>query len=139
MSIAFIAIGSNLGNRELHLSNAIDLIQNKMTILKKSQIIETNPIGGPPQRKYLNSVIKVQTDSDPKNLLTTLQKIEQTLGRIRKEKNGPRTIDLDILLYDNIKLNDENLIIPHPRMIEREFVLKPLKEIEPEILKNVNI
>lgn len=134
MAIAFIAFGSNLGDREKNIEEAKKLLeQNDIHILKASKIIETDPVGGPPnQKKYLNGVVKVQTQLEPIKLLQMLLGIEDELGRVRTEKDGPRTIDLDILLYDNKKLQTEELTIPHPRMLNRDFVLVPLKEIEPD-------
>lgn len=140
MSTVFIGIGSNLGDREKNIANAIDCLKNepKITIEKISSIIETVPVGGPPQNKYLNGVIKISTVLSPENLLEVLQNIENKLGRKRSLRFGPRTIDLDILLYDDRIIDNPRLKIPHPRMYEREFVLKPLFEIEPEVEKLVN-
>lgn len=135
MEVVYIGIGSNLGNRKKNIEKAIELLKKVkgIKVLKVSSIIETEPLGGPPQQKYLNGVIKLITELEPLELLKVLQKIENRLGRIRKEKNGPRTIDLDILLYGEKLIDEPNLKIPHPRMFEREFVLKPLFEIEPKL------
>lgn len=134
MSIVYIGIGSNLGNREDNIRKAIDLLEKSgMRILKTSTIIETDPVGGPPQGKFLNAVMKVETVLSPEELLKVLLSIESNLGRIRTMKNEPRTIDLDILLYDALTLHTPHLTIPHPRMLERDFVMQPLKEIEPHI------
>jgi len=134
MSIAYLALGSNLGDRESYIKNALrELKGHGLKILKASTIVETDPVGGPLQRKYLNAVIKVQTSLSPEELLITVNGIEKKLGRIREIVNGPRVIDIDILLYDDIKLVSLRLVIPHPRMLERQFVLIPLKEIAPKI------
>ena len=96
---------------------------------KVSSIYETEPVGGPHQSKYLNGVIAINTELEPRQLLLVLQKIENQLGRQRSVKNGPRTIDLDILMYGEEKIDEPDLKVPHPRMREREFVLKPLRDI----------
>ena len=132
MAIAFIALGSNLGDRQKNIDLAKGLFkENKIKILKESSVIETDPVGGPKQDKYLNAVVKTETLLSPFELLKTLLAIENKLGRTREIKFGPRTIDLDILLYGNRKINSEELIVPHPRMLQRDFVLIPLNEIEP--------
>jgi 2-amino-4-hydroxy-6-hydroxymethyldihydropteridine diphosphokinase len=135
----YIGIGSNLGNRLENINKAIEFLRENpgIEIVKISSIIETKPAGGPVQGDYLNGVIKIKTDLAANRLLLVLQGIERTLGRVRTEKNGPRTIDLDILLYGNEKINESGLKIPHPRMFERDFVMKPLLEIEPDILKRI--
>ncbi len=104
-----------------------------IVLLKSSTVIETAPVGGPPQGNYLNCVLKVQTDLLLEDLFLNLSLIEKRLGRLRKIKNGPRVIDIDILLFDDIKLVTKNLMIPHPRMFSRDFVMRPLAEIEPEL------
>jgi 2-amino-4-hydroxy-6-hydroxymethyldihydropteridine diphosphokinase len=131
----FIGIGSNLGNREENIKMAIEYLKNNPCILieKVSSMIETEPQGGPPQGRYLNGVIKINTTLSPHELLSFLQDIEERLGRVREVKNGPRTIDLDILLYGEKIVDEPSLNIPHPRMFQRDFVLKPLFDIEPEI------
>ena len=106
-------------------------------LTKISKIIQTLPEGGPPQDRYLNCVIEIQTGLFPYELLKRLQKIEAGLGRIRTIKNEPRTIDLDILLYGDTQIKEDSLCIPHPRMFQREFVLEPLREIAPEVVKRL--
>lgn len=108
-------------------------------VIKMSSIIETQAAGGPPQGRYLNCVIETQTNLSPHRLLKRLQKIEADLGRLRTIKNGARTIDLDILLYGDVRINEDSLCIPHPRMLERGFVMKPLKEIAPEVVKRIKV
>lgn len=108
-------------------------------IKKISSIIETAPQGGPAQGPYLNAVLALDTGLAPYSLLQKLQEIENSLGRVRTGKNSPRTIDLDILIYSDTLINEEALRIPHPRMMEREFVLTPLKEIAPEVLKDLTL
>ena len=135
MSIAFIAFGSNLGNRQKNIDDALELLTREgVFVLKRSSIMETDPVGGPSgQGKFFNGVIKVETDLSPHELLQTLISIEKQLGRVRSVRNAPRIIDLDILLYDDIILDEFDLTIPHPRMRERAFVMKPLLDIEPDI------
>lgn len=136
---AYIGIGSNLGDRLKSIESAITEIKSNpgIAVEKISSIIETAPIGGPRQGKYLNGVVKIKTEIEPRTLLSILQNIENKLGRKRTIRNGPRTIDLDILLYDDKIINEPGLKVPHPRMLEREFVMKPLLEIEPQIIEQI--
>ena len=129
--LCYIGIGSNLGDRAKHIENAIEKLKETEGIEVKriSSIYETEPVGGPKQGKYLNAAIEIETCLKPRELLAKLQGIENQLGRARVIKNGPRTIDLDILLYGDDKIDEADLKIPHPRMAGREFVMKPLKEI----------
>ncbi|MBU1367759.1 MAG: 2-amino-4-hydroxy-6-hydroxymethyldihydropteridine diphosphokinase [Candidatus Omnitrophica bacterium] len=152
----FIGIGSNLGDRLENIHKAIKCLRdtNGIEIEKISSIIETEALGGQPQGKFLNGVVKIKTDLLPQEILAILQDIENKLGRARTiktpplevsggsipmDKNGPRTIDLDILLYGNQIVNEPDLKIPHPRMLERNFVMRPLLEIEPEIAELVKV
>jgi 2-amino-4-hydroxy-6-hydroxymethyldihydropteridine diphosphokinase len=136
----YIGIGSNFGDRSANITNAIKELKNypDITIEKISSIIETEPIGGPPQPNYLNAVIKIKTDLAALKLLTTLQDIEKKLGRVRRVKNAAQPIDLDILLYGDQIIDEPDLKVPHPRMFEREFVMQPLLEIEPKIAKRLS-
>ena len=136
MSIAYIGLGSNLGDRAGNIGQAIGLLQKKgIKVLKTSAVIETAPVGGPPQNKFLNADGKVATRLSPVELLEHCRFVEQKLGRVRTVINGPRTMDLDILLYDRLTIDTPQLQIPHPRMFERAFVLDPLREIEPGLLE----
>jgi 2-amino-4-hydroxy-6-hydroxymethyldihydropteridine diphosphokinase len=132
---AFIAFGSNIENRYNYLTKAIQLLNNdpKIKVVNFSSIYETNPVGYTDQDLFLNMVVKISTDYNACELLEFCLKTELTLGRKREIKWGPRTIDLDILLYNQENIETENLIIPHPRMTERAFVMIPLLEIEPDI------
>ncbi|MEW5894521.1 MAG: 2-amino-4-hydroxy-6-hydroxymethyldihydropteridine diphosphokinase [Candidatus Omnitrophota bacterium] len=133
--VVFLALGSNMGDRRKNIDRALSLLKlYGLTILKVSSIIETEPVGGPPQEKFLNAALKAETSLNPVKLLSVLKSIETEMGRKPSGKNFPRPIDIDILLYDNISINSPTLIIPHPRMFERDFVKRPLKEIEPHIL-----
>ena len=130
----FIGIGSNIGNRISYIRKAIYYLKqiSNTTILKLSSIYETEPIGEIIQRPFLNAVLELQTSKNPLQLLHSLQKIEQSLGRVRLERWGPRTIDLDILLFGRLSINHPDLVIPHPYLCSRRFALKPLSEIAPD-------
>jgi dihydroneopterin aldolase/2-amino-4-hydroxy-6-hydroxymethyldihydropteridine diphosphokinase/dihydropteroate synthase len=130
--VAYIAIGSNIGNRASFIEKSIAMLKTRGTlILDSSYMYESDPMYVTDQRAFLNCVVKVHTLETPASLLALLQEIEADLGRESldtRETNGPRPIDLDILFYDKIILNEPDLIIPHPRLQERLFVLKPLVE-----------
>jgi 2-amino-4-hydroxy-6-hydroxymethyldihydropteridine diphosphokinase len=132
--IAYIALGSNLGDRRKYLDAAIERLRARsgVAVTKISNYHETDPVGGPAgQSKYLNAVAQVRTTLEPRALLRTLLAIEADMGRVRAERFGPRTIDLDVLLYGVAIINEDDLNVPHPRMHERSFVLAPLVEIAP--------
>jgi 2-amino-4-hydroxy-6-hydroxymethyldihydropteridine diphosphokinase len=134
LSIVFLGLGSNIGRRKENLLEAMDRLRGEgIGILSKARPIETEPVGGVPQGKFLNTVIKVETDLDPESLLRLVKSIERRMGRKKDVRFGPRIIDIDILLFDDVQMETKNLTIPHPRMFEREFVMKPLKEIAPGI------
>jgi 3-oxoacyl-[acyl-carrier protein] reductase len=136
MASAFIALGSNLGDREATLRSALrDLnVTPGIHLLRFSTFHETEPVGGPPgQARYLNAAAEIETELDPPALLADLLAIEQKHGRVRGMKDDPRTLDLDILLYDDLVRADPDPMIPHPRMHERRFVLAPLAEIAPQV------
>ena len=139
MAIVYLGIGSNLGNRRKNIETAIRLLRkNRVNVLKISTLIETDPVGGPKdQRKFLNGALKGETEIAPEELLSCLKKIEHHLGRTKTVRNGPRPIDLDILLYNHREVQTPQLTIPHPRMLERDFVMQPLKEIDPELVKEL--
>jgi len=130
---AFIGLGSNLGDREGNLKKALEYIHQhpEIEINKVSSFIETEPVGGPPQGNYLNATAQLTTTLSPEELLEFLQEVEKKLGRTRTVRFAPRTIDLDILLYEDKEIDTPTLKIPHPRMWKREFVIKPLLEIAP--------
>jgi len=133
MNVAFLGIGSNLGDRRAHLADALRQLGADPTvrIAQGSSVYETKPVGKTDQPDFLNMVVKINTTLPPFALLTTCLAIEARLGRERRERWGPRTIDLDVLIYGGKKLNDERLVLPHPRMHERSFVMVPLAEIAP--------
>lgn len=132
---AYIALGSNVGNRLENLQSAVEAISRleNTKVIKLSNIYETEPVGYVEQDKFLNMVIKIATYFSPWKLLEELQNIETILKRKRIIHWGPRTIDLDILLYDSIVLNHPKLTIPHPQMLKRAFVLIPLRDIDPNM------
>jgi 2-amino-4-hydroxy-6-hydroxymethyldihydropteridine diphosphokinase len=133
---AFIALGSNIGNRYDYLTEAIKELESHLEIklVNISSIYETDPVGYEDQDLFLNMVIEVMTSLRADELLDICLKLELTLGRKREIVWGPRTIDLDILLYNQENIETEKLIIPHPRMLERNFVMIPLSEIKPDII-----
>ena len=132
--ICYIGIGSNLGDRRKNIDLAIERLSvNKDIRLKRSSsIYETEPVSDIPQGRFLNGVLEIETDLSPKGLLKELNGIEESLGRRRGAKDSPRTIDLDILFYGDEEINDADLVIPHPRIKEREFALKGLRELGKE-------
>ena len=133
MAIAYISIGSNLGDREENCKQALRLLQaNGILIKKQSRMYETEPWGIKDQPKFINMAIETETDKKPEELLRVLKEIEKEIGRTETTKWGPRIIDLDILFYDDLILKIPGIEIPHPLLHEREFVLKPLCEITPD-------
>jgi len=133
MAEAYIGIGSNLGNRKQNCEKAISLLtENRITVLKRSTMLETEPWGIKDQPKFINMAIKIDTILEPEDLLNLLKEIESAVGRTQTFRWGPRIIDLDILLYDNLILNTNNVQIPHPGIKDRDFVLRPLAEIAPD-------
>ena len=133
MVCAYLGLGTNLGDRQANIDKALSCLEEAGIEVKKiSSIYETEPVGGPPQGMFLNAVAEVSTTLGPKELLGVLKDIERKLGRRPGPRNFPRVMDLDILFYANEVLNEAELVIPHPRMHEREFVLKGLAEIAPE-------
>jgi len=132
MSKAYIGLGSNVGDRKAHLADAFAALRKSkhIKLIKHSKLYETEPLG-PPQPDFLNAAAEIETDFSPLALLRELHRIENELGRVRKERWGPRVIDLDILLYEDSIMDTEQLSIPHLLMHEREFVLVPLAEIAP--------
>ena len=142
---AFIAIGSNLGTPKENCIEAIDIISSNpdIKITSKSSFYQTAPVGNTEQDWFINSVIKISTQLNPDILLAVLLKIESKMGRIRKEKWGPRIIDLDLLFYDNLVIKQKDLTLPHPEIQKRNFVLQPLNEIgenfiHPSLNKSIN-
>jgi 2-amino-4-hydroxy-6-hydroxymethyldihydropteridine diphosphokinase len=140
MTTAYIALGSNLGDREDYLQRALTALRQTegVEVSRISPVYETRPVGGPAgQGAYLNAVVEVRTERSAQDLLDVLLAIEQSLGRERHERYGPRTIDLDLLLYGKLTHEDARLIVPHPRLHERLFVLQPLTQLAPGLMHPV--
>lgn len=132
----YLGVGSNLGDRANLLLKAKSLLSKfpKSRFIRSSSVIETEPVGGPPQGKYLNAVWEIETSLSPREFKEKLREIEDQLGRKRAAlANAPREIDLDVLFFGNQIINEEQLKIPHPRLQERLFVLEPLAEIAPDL------
>jgi 2-amino-4-hydroxy-6-hydroxymethyldihydropteridine diphosphokinase len=129
---AYIGLGSNLGDRRRNLDGALAELDRRedICVVARSSYHETEPVGGPPgQGMYLNGAAALRTNLSPEGLLQALLEVEQLFGRVRREPNGPRTLDLDLLLYDDLVRVDAPPLVPHPRMAKRRFVLEPLSEI----------
>ena len=139
MHVAYIGFGSNIGDRLKHIQNAIHALSKTegITLLKISSVYKTDPIGYEAQGEFLNGVIAIQTNLSPLSLLHTLKDIEITAGRQHRIRWGPREIDLDILIYGDVCVQTERLVIPHPEMHLRGFVLVPLVEIAPNLVHPV--
>jgi len=134
MSVVYIGIGSNTGDREVNVRTALKRFRQKGIMIKQeSSRYETEPWGVRDQPGFLNMAVQIETELEPEELLQTLKDIETEMGRERTFRWGPRIIDLDILLFDNLVVDGEDLKIPHPLMQERDFVLKPLAEIAPKV------
>ena len=131
-----MGLGSNLGDRLANLQRAVELLAARpgLRVERSSRVYETDPVGGPPQPEYLNAVVEVQTTLSPHDLLTACMDVEQRMGRVRAERWGPRIIDIDVLTYDEEEIDEPDLVVPHPRMHERAFVLVPLLELDPDPL-----
>ena len=135
MARVFMGIGSNEGDRLENISQAVWQLGGipGIRVSQMATIYDTEPVGGPPQPEFLNTVVELETMLSPQQLLDTVKGVERKMGRLPSGPRwGPRVIDLDILLYDEGVLNEPNLIIPHPRMHERRFVLEPLAQLIPE-------
>ena len=135
MPTAYLSIGSNLGDRFDYLQNAVLQIYRNSQIskVKVSSVYETTPVGGPKQDDFLNAVVEVETDLRPMELLVFTQQLEQEANRVRTEHWGPRTLDVDILAYQNEESSSSKLTLPHPRISERAFVVVPWFEIAPNV------
>jgi 2-amino-4-hydroxy-6-hydroxymethyldihydropteridine diphosphokinase len=130
-SHAFLGLGSNLGDRLANLEQAVSLLARDagIGVVRSSRVYETDPVDGPEQPDYLNAVIEVETSLTPQDLLARSLEVERDMGRVRAERWGPRVVDIDVLTYDDLEIDEPGLTIPHPRMHERGFVLVPLLEL----------
>jgi 2-amino-4-hydroxy-6-hydroxymethyldihydropteridine diphosphokinase len=136
MAIAFVGIGSNLGDREAHVRRALELLaaEQGIDVVGVSELRETEPVGPVEQGPFVNGAVRLATELSPRQLLERLLAIEQRLGRVRKERFGPRTIDLDLLVYGHEVIDEPGLIVPHPRLHERRFALEPLADLAPDLV-----
>lgn len=131
MPRAYLGLGSNLGDRLENLRRAVALLGARgVRPLRSSRVYETDPVGGPPQPDYLNAVVEVEAEGSARDLLAACQGVEAEMGRVRRERWGPRVIDLDVLTFGREEVREPDLLIPHPRMHERAFVLVPLLELD---------
>lgn len=133
MTRALLGLGSNLGDPRRHLKEAVDTLGG-LGLVAASPVYETEPVGGPRQNPYLNLVVELDTDATPRQLLGVCHRLESAAGRVRTERWGPRTLDVDILWMDGVTVSDPDLEIPHPRMRSRRFVMEPLADIAPDIV-----
>ena len=136
MTNAFVGIGSNLGDREATLRHAIELLaaEEGIEVVAVSELRKTEPVGPVEQGPFLNGAVLVTTQLPPRELLERMLAVEQRLGRVRKERFGPRTIDLDLLVYGEQVIDEPGLTIPHPRLHERRFALDPLADLAPDLV-----
>jgi len=134
----YLGLGSNMGNRQDNLDRALDLLSQRLRTGKVSSIYDTEPIGNVNQPRFLNLVCQVYTRLAPRELLTLAKGIELKLGRALGKSNAPRPIDIDILFYGDLVIETPELVIPHPRLTERAFVLVPLDEIAPDLVHPVS-
>jgi 2-amino-4-hydroxy-6-hydroxymethyldihydropteridine diphosphokinase len=134
MATAYLGLGSNLGDRNQNLAQALELMSKHAVVEQVSSIYETEPVGYQPQPLFLNAVCRISTELKPKQLLRLAKKIEAKLGRMPGLPNAPRPIDIDILFYGEEVLSSKELTVPHPRLVERAFVLVPLAEIVPDLV-----
>ena len=129
---AVVALGANLEEPSVAIELAIALLAQSTELIVRSSLYSTKPVGGPPQPDYINAVCIIDSELPAQDLLGLLHGIEKSMGRIRKERWGPRVIDLDLITYGTLQSDDEDLTLPHPRAHERRFVLEPWLEIEPD-------
>jgi len=128
---AFLGLGSNLGDRLAHLRRAVASLPDLVAV---SDLYETDPVGGPEQGPYLNLVVELGTSLGPRELLVLAQRLETEAGRVREVRWGPRTLDVDVLWLEGVTVDEPDLIVPHPRLWERRFVLAPLAELAPDLV-----
>lgn len=130
---AFLGMGSNLGDSRRVLRDAVDTLGD--SVVAVSPLYETEPVGGPPgQQDYLNLVVELDTEQTPRQLLGLCRRLEAAAGRVRVERWGPRTLDVDILIVGELRVDEPDLVVPHPRMHERRFVMAPLADLAPELV-----
>jgi 2-amino-4-hydroxy-6-hydroxymethyldihydropteridine diphosphokinase len=128
---AYVGVGANLGDRRATIEEAVALLEG---VVATSELRETDPVGVTDQPAFLNGAVAIETDLSPRELLDLLLAVERRLGRERRERWGPRTIDLDLLLYGDETIDEAGLTVPHPRLHERRFALEPLAELDPDLV-----
>lgn len=133
-SLVFIGLGSNVGDREAHLRDALERLGSLVTLRRRSALYRTDPVEVTDQAEFLNQVVAAETDLGPAELVRELLEIERTMGRVRTRAKGPRVIDLDLLLHGDARVHQEGVDVPHPRLHLRRFVLVPLVEIAPDVV-----
>jgi 2-amino-4-hydroxy-6-hydroxymethyldihydropteridine diphosphokinase len=137
---AFIGLGSNLGDRRAYLRSAVDQLRTAGDVRAVSPLYETEPVGGPPgQQNYLNLVVELQTADSPRTLLERCRALEASAHRERDERWGPRTLDADVLWVEGDLVDEPDLVVPHPRMWERRFVLAPLADLAPDLVTEAQL
>jgi len=129
---AFLGLGSNLGDRRSYLRGAVESLGDEVVAV--SSLFETEPVGGPDQGAFLNLVVELETDRSPHELLAECRRLEEAAERVRIERWGPRTLDVDVLLIEGVTVDEPDLQVPHPRMHERRFVLAPLAQLAPDLV-----
>ena len=129
----YIGLGANLGNPLTTFEKCLPLIEGYSEIISKSKIYRSAPFGYADQPSFINAALRIETNLQPLDLLKKLQETEKALGKKVIRKNGPRVIDLDLLLYDDLSIESEELLLPHPRILDRDFVLRPLHDLNPEL------
>jgi 2-amino-4-hydroxy-6-hydroxymethyldihydropteridine diphosphokinase len=132
MTRAFLSLGSNLGDRRQFLAEAVGSLGS--SVVAVSPVYETEPVGGPDQGRFLNIVVQLETDLGPRELLAVCHRLESAAQRVRTQRWGPRTLDVDIIWIDGVTVDEPDLVIPHPRWSERTFVLAPLADLAPELV-----
>ena len=135
MTRVFLGLGSNVGDRRGHLRTAVETLRDPaFGLVGVSPVYETDPVGGPEQGRYLNLVVELDSDRSPRDLLGICHRLEAAAGRVRAERWGPRTLDVDLLWVDGVEVDEDDLTVPHPRMAQRRFVLAPLRDLAPDLV-----
>jgi 2-amino-4-hydroxy-6-hydroxymethyldihydropteridine diphosphokinase len=133
---AFLSMGSNLGDRLAILRRAVKAVPDRVGV---SPVYETDPVGGPDQGAFLNAVVELETERSPRELLELCRSLEHEAKRVRLERWGPRTLDVDVLLVGDLTVDEPDLVVPHPRLWERRFVLAPLRDLAPELVSEAMV
>ena len=136
MATVYLSLGSNKGDRSQYIARAMEALgAHGVSVRRKSSLYETEPVGGPPgQDRYLNVVVELDSELTPRELLQVAHGLEERAGRVRTVRNGPRTLDVDVLLVGDLVMDEPDLVVPHPRMWERRFVVAPLSDLAPELV-----